>query len=134
MEHLTEKACTLRRVTYLVLDEADRMFAMGFESQVCLACTVHFAPLSAWRVMLMRYRCRFVPSSVSFALTDKVTLFAFPLDHDASLLICGQCVALLFSATMPRRIEGLARDILRDPIRIAIGQVGAVRHPNDRRV
>jgi ATP-dependent RNA helicase DDX42 len=31
---------------------------------------------------------------------------------------------LLFSATFPKRIEILARDVLTDPVRIAIGGVG----------
>jgi hypothetical protein len=34
MDLLRMKACTAGRITYLVLDEADRMFDMGFGEQV----------------------------------------------------------------------------------------------------
>lgn len=77
---LRMKACSTRRVTYVVLDEADRMFDLGFEPQV--------------------------RSLVEHCRPDRQTL--------------------LFSATMPPRIEALARDVLTDPVRIALGAVGAV--------
>lgn len=35
-------------------------------------------------------------------------------------------IALLFSATMRRREESLAQDILDDPLRIAVGDIGKV--------
>ncbi|XP_073956385.1 ATP-dependent RNA helicase DDX42 [Choristoneura fumiferana] len=72
------KATNLKRVTYLVLDEADRMFDMGFEPQVRSICN-HVRP-----------------------------------DRQA----------LLFSATFPRRVERLARDALRDPVRVQHGAAG----------
>eukprot|EP00929_Paragymnodinium_shiwhaense_P101706 TRINITY_DN6486_c0_g1_i1.p1 TRINITY_DN6486_c0_g1~~TRINITY_DN6486_c0_g1_i1.p1 ORF type:complete len:698 (+),score=212.24 TRINITY_DN6486_c0_g1_i1:68-2161(+) len=72
------KGCNLRRVTFVVLDEADRMFHMGFEYQV--------------RSIMQNVR----PSRQT----------------------------LLFSATFPPKIEKLARDILHQPVRITIGQVG----------
>ena len=72
------KALSMLRATYLVLDEADRMFDLGFEPQI--------------------------RSIVGQIRPDRQTL--------------------LFSATMPRKVEKLAREILTDPIRVSVGEVG----------
>lgn len=72
------KACTMLRATYLVLDEADRMFDLGFDPQI-----------------------RSIAGQIR---PDRQTL--------------------LFSATMPRKIERLAREILQDPVRITVGEIG----------
>jgi len=73
------KALKMFRATYLVLDEADRMFDLGFEPQI--------------------------RSIVGQIRPDRQTL--------------------LFSATMPYKVERLAREILTDPIRVTVGQVGS---------
>ncbi|KAK2145515.1 hypothetical protein LSH36_677g04026 [Paralvinella palmiformis] len=70
-----KKATKLNRVTYMVFDEADRMFDMGFEPQV-RSIANHVRP-----------------------------------DRQGS-------------ATFKKRIERLARDILRDPIRVLQGDIG----------
>jgi len=69
------RVTNVRRVTYVVLDEADRMFDMGFEPQI----------------MSMLRQCR----------PDRQTL--------------------LFSATFPRVIESLAKQILSHPLEIIVG-------------
>ncbi|KAJ7977676.1 DEAD-box ATP-dependent RNA helicase [Quillaja saponaria] len=78
IDMLKMKALTMLRATYLVLDEADRMFDLGFEPQI--------------------------RSIVGQLRPDRQTL--------------------LFSATMPHRVEKLAREILTDPIRVTVGEVG----------
>eukprot|EP00439_Symbiodinium_sp_Y106_P019584 s6050_g2.t1 len=72
------KGCNLRRTTFVVLDEADRMLQMGFEDQI--------------RSILQNVR----PKRQT----------------------------LLFSATMPPRIERLAADFLDHPVRITVGTAG----------
>lgn len=68
----------LKRVTYLVLDEADRMLDMGFEPQVRKIC--------------------------SQVRPDRQTL--------------------MWSATWPREVQSLARDMCReDPVHINIGSL-----------
>ncbi|GJN08069.1 hypothetical protein PR202_ga25957 [Eleusine coracana subsp. coracana] len=76
---LKMKALKMFRATYMVLDEADRMFDLGFEPQI--------------------------RSIVGQIRPDRQTL--------------------LFSATMPYKVERLAREILTDPIRVTVGQVGS---------
>ncbi|KAI9082594.1 hypothetical protein K1719_035463 [Acacia pycnantha] len=78
IDMLKMKAVTMMRATYLVLDEADRMFDLGFEPQV--------------------------RSIVGQIRPDRQTS--------------------LFSATMPRKVEKLAREILSDPVRVTVGEVG----------
>lgn len=69
------RVTNLRRVTYVVLDEADRMFDMGFEPQV------------------MKILNNMRPDRQN----------------------------ILFSATMPRIMDALAKKILKDPVEITVG-------------
>ncbi|KAG6387363.1 hypothetical protein SASPL_152550 [Salvia splendens] len=78
MDMIKMKALTMLRATYLVLDEADRMFDLGFEPQI--------------------------RSIVGQIRPDRQTL--------------------LFSATRPRKVEKLVREILPDPVRVTVGEVG----------
>eukprot|EP00887_Chlorella_sp_A99_P000722 scaffold5.g722.t1 len=64
-------------VRYLILDEADKLFDMGFTEQI-----------------------------------------------DAVIAACSHpdCVRGLFSATLPEQVEALARSVLKDPLRVTVGE------------
>lgn len=76
LDHIAQKSVDFSTLEVLVLDEADRMFDMGFLPDI-------------------RRLLKHMPSK-------RQTLF--------------------FSATMPDSIRELAKDILRDPLRVQIGQ------------
>jgi len=82
------KVTNLRRITYIVLDEADRMFDMGFEPQV----------------MRVMDNCR----------PDRQTV--------------------MFSATFPRQMEGLARRILMKPVEVQVGGRSVVSNEIEQNV
>ncbi|KAK3845952.1 MAG: hypothetical protein J3R72DRAFT_418103 [Linnemannia gamsii] len=74
------KATNFKRTSFLVMDEADRFFDLGFEPQVRSICD-NIRP-------------------------DRQTV--------------------LFSATFQKRVEKLAREVMTDPVRISIGNVGQI--------
>jgi len=77
IDHLESGKTNLRRVTYLVLDEADRMLDMGFEPQI--------------RKILSQIR------------PDRQTL--------------------MWSATWPKEVQGLARDFLSNYYQVTVGSL-----------
>lgn len=88
IDMLESRRTNLKRVTYLVLDEADRMLDMGFEPQIRkIVNQIRLKPLQSLRVTSRR--------------PDRQTL--------------------MWTATWPKEVQGLAASFLRDPIRINIG-------------
>ncbi|MBL9188946.1 MAG: DEAD/DEAH box helicase [Opitutaceae bacterium] len=74
LDLVDQKAVSLAGVSVLVLDEADRLLALGFSAQL-------------GRILM---------------------------------LLPAQRQSLLFSATLPAKVESLARELLRDPVRLGL--------------
>lgn len=94
------KATNLMRVTYLVLDEADKMFNMGFGE---------YYFIGFWLQKVIR-------------ITDFI--FVEPQVRSICNHVRPDRQTLLFSATFKKRIEKLARDVLTDPVKIVQGDLG----------
>ena len=101
IDFLETNTTNLRRVTYLVLDEADRMLDMGFEPQM-RKVSIHIAfwnhCTNAWNDIVFH-----LLQIVSQVRPDRQTL--------------------MWSATWPKEVQTLARDFLKDYIQVNIGSM-----------
>lgn len=105
IDHLQQGNSNLGRVSYVVLDEADRMIDLGFEPQV--NAVLEAMPKSTLK-----------PEDEEAALDDN-RLYR---------------TMYMFSATMPTAVERLARKYLRRPIVVNIGSAGRVTDNVSQRV
>lgn len=100
IDFLESGTTNLKRVTYLVMDEADRMLDMGFEPQVSSNSPLRTAINCIW------FQVRKIVSQIR---PDRQTL--------------------MWSATWPKEVQHLARDICNEePVLVTVGRSGHACH------
>jgi ATP-dependent RNA helicase DDX23/PRP28 len=97
---IESRLCVLNQATYIVLDEADRMIDMGFEPQVQQVLEAMGGKLKSEDESVAELQ-------ISQAAVDNATL--------------NLRVTTMFSATMPKEVEKLAKQFLRHPAVVKIG-------------
>ncbi|KAJ3251525.1 DEAD (Asp-Glu-Ala-Asp) box polypeptide 23 [Boothiomyces macroporosus] len=110
---LDSRILSLAQCTFLVLDEADRMVEEGFKND-------------------LTYILDSMPVSNLKPDTDEAESIGWLKEKIKSKNPYRQ--TLLFSATMPPEIEKLAKDYLRRPVTVIVGQVGQVVDRIEQRV
>jgi len=108
LDFLSEGAVSLDRVSYLVLDEADRMLDLGFERDI----RAILSKVPATRQTAM-FRCARTPRGRRLARRAGADI----LERHGGLRGCGaRC-----SATWPTSIQAMANEFLTRPIKVVIG-------------
>ena len=109
IDMLESRQTNLRRVTYLVLDEADRMLDMGFEPQIRKI-------ISQVHILLS------IPRSLGSLIIGSVEsdrkAFHSQIRPDRQ--------TLYWSATWPKEVEILARQFLHNPYKVQMSTVNNV--------
>lgn len=134
MDMLNKKMLTLDVCRYLVLDEADRMIDMGFEEDVRTIFS-YFKVKTILAQDIASTKCFFCRKKI---ISDTQTYYYTSYIHVLkksfistnenvymSFLLQSQRQTLLFSATMPKKIQNFARSALVKPVTVNVGRAGA---------
>lgn len=131
LDCLQQRYVVLSQCCYLVLDEADRMVAMGFEKQ--LNAVLDAMPATNLKSLDDAEAARQESEQARLLLARARTTAGA---HAAADALRGHIyrTTIMFSATMPPAIERLARKYLRRAAQVVVGEVGRVTDNVEQRV
>ncbi len=115
-DHVNQGTLKLTKVSYLVLDETDRMLDMGFAGQIDALLKAMASPPSSSEAVgrtTSKDSGRIPPPSSSEAIGHIKDKAVGQTKHPRQ--------TLMFSATLPPKIERLASAYLTDPARVCVG-------------
>lgn len=119
MDLLQKKMVSLDICRYLALDEADRMIDMGFEGDIRTIFSYFKVPVPSWPGHFCHPQgCPPTVPAIQLPQAPRALSPSSPLPQ-------GQRQTLLFSATMPKKIQNFAKSALVKPVTINVGRAGA---------
>ncbi|GFY99376.1 P-loop containing nucleoside triphosphate hydrolases superfamily protein [Actinidia rufa] len=133
IDHLQQGNTSLSRVSFVVLDEADRMLDMGFEPQI-KEVQEPYMYRAWWLRETMWEKSNTLPHlQLGYTWSDREIDETREIDlgkdlaHENHVMrnLPEKYQTLLFSATMPVEIEELAQEYLTNPVQVKVGKVSS---------